>query len=90
MVFDFIDGGAGEERTSRRNREALDRIELLPRVLVNVEARRTAIDLLAEEVSVALAQIGRTDIGALDERVLARRAAASQSDVDSREPVGHS
>ena len=48
------------------------------------------IELLAEEVSVALAQIGRTDIGALDERVLARRAAASPSGVDSREPVGHS
>ena len=46
MAFDFIDGGAGEERASRRNREALARIELMPRVLVNVEARRTACDLL--------------------------------------------
>ena len=36
------------------------------------------IELLAEEISVALAQIGRTDIGALDERVLAGAGAAAR------------
>lgn len=38
------------------------------------------IELLAEDVGVALAQIGRTDIGALDERVLIRGGAAQPRD----------
>ena len=46
MMFEFIDGGAGEERATRRNRDALARIELLPRVLVNVESRDTACELM--------------------------------------------
>ena len=46
MMFEFIDGGAGEERATRRNRDALARIELLPRVLVNVESRRMACGLM--------------------------------------------
>ena len=46
LVFEFIDGGAGEERATRRNRDALARIELLPRVLVNVESRRIACALM--------------------------------------------
>ena len=45
MLFDFIDGGAGEELATRRNREALARIELMPRVLVNVEARTDRVRL---------------------------------------------
>ena len=42
------------------------------------------IELLAEEVGVALAQIGRTDIGALDERVLARGGADRSSAIVRR------
>ena len=64
MLFDFIDGGAGEERASRRNREALDRIELLPRVLVNVEARRIACDLLGRrwDLPFGIAPMGMCDL----------------------------
>jgi len=39
MIFDFIDGAAGTETAPRRNRAALDRIELQPRVLNNVSRR---------------------------------------------------
>ena len=39
MMFDFIDGAAGDERAKRLNREALDAIRLQPRVLVNVDQR---------------------------------------------------
>ena len=46
MLFDFIDGGAGEERAARRNREALAGIELLPRVLVDVGAQRIECEVL--------------------------------------------
>ena len=36
FVFDFIDGGAEDEITLRRNRQDFEQIELLPRVLVDV------------------------------------------------------
>lgn len=39
MIFDFIDGAAGEERAKKRNRDALNAISLQPRVLVQVENR---------------------------------------------------
>ena len=35
FVFDFIDGGAGDESAMRRNRDALDRVRLVPRQLVD-------------------------------------------------------
>ena len=64
MLFDFIDGAAGEERAGRRNREALGRIELLPRVLVNVEARRIACDLLGRRWNLpfGIAPMGMCDL----------------------------
>ena len=64
MLFDFIDGGAGEERATRRNREALARIELLPRVLVNVQARSIACDLLGRrwDLPFGIAPMGMCDL----------------------------
>ena len=64
MLYDFIDGGAGEERATRRNREALARIELLPRVLVNVEARRVACDFLGRQwdLPFGIAPMGMCDL----------------------------
>ena len=64
MLFDFIDGGAGEERASRRNRDALARIELLPRVLVNVEARQVGCDLLGRRwgLPFGIAPMGMCDL----------------------------
>ena len=64
MVFDFIDGGAGEELANRRNREALVRVELMPRVLVNVEARRIACDFLGRrwDLPFGIAPMGMCDL----------------------------
>ena len=64
MLFDFIDGGAGEERAARRNREALARIELLPRALVNVETRRIACDFLGRQWNLpfGIAPMGMCDL----------------------------
>ena len=64
MLFDFIDGAAGEETAARRNREALSRIELQPRVLVNVEARRVACDLLGRRWNLpfGIAPMGMCDL----------------------------
>jgi len=39
LMFDFIDGAAGNERAKGRNREALEALCLMPRVLVNVDQR---------------------------------------------------
>lgn len=44
FVFDFIDGGAEDEITLQRNRADFERLELLPRVLVDV----SRVDLQAE------------------------------------------
>jgi (S)-mandelate dehydrogenase len=40
MVFDYLDGGSGEERTLRENRTALERVRLVGSAPVNVEERR--------------------------------------------------
>ena len=37
-VFDYIDGAADDEVTRRRNRDAFDRCDLIPRVLAGVES----------------------------------------------------
>ena len=39
-VYDFIDGGAEDELTLRDNRQAFERIRVMPRVLNDVSAPR--------------------------------------------------
>jgi L-lactate dehydrogenase (cytochrome) len=39
MIFDFIDGSAGEERACALNVEMIETLRMMPRVLVNVENR---------------------------------------------------
>ena len=36
VIFDFVDGGAGDERTARRNVDDLAAVEFVPRALVDV------------------------------------------------------
>ena len=48
IIFDFIDGSAGDERGCALNIEEIDRLRLLPRVLVNVEKRNHAKTLFGE------------------------------------------
>jgi L-lactate dehydrogenase (cytochrome)/(S)-mandelate dehydrogenase len=45
MLFDMVDGGAGDERTLRRNVEALAEIELIPKVLAGAARRDQSVDL---------------------------------------------
>ncbi|MFT5193032.1 MAG: isopentenyl diphosphate isomerase/L-lactate dehydrogenase-like FMN-dependent dehydrogenase [Cellvibrionaceae bacterium] len=49
MMFDFIDGAAGNEQAKARNRSALEAIHLQPRVLVNVDQRNLKTTLLGRE-----------------------------------------
>ena len=39
IVFDFIDSAAGMEQGMRRNSDEFSKVELMPRVLVNVDER---------------------------------------------------
>lgn len=54
VVFDFVDGGAGDEVTLRRNIAELRATELCPRVLVDVSDVSTATTVLGEPVSLPL------------------------------------
>ena len=45
MVFDYIDGAAGEEKGAARNRAALDAVQLRPRILRNVSERAVQVPL---------------------------------------------
>jgi L-lactate dehydrogenase (cytochrome) len=50
-VFDFVEGGAGDERTVTRNRAAFERLLFRPRVFVDVSKREQATVVLGERVS---------------------------------------
>ena len=50
-VFEFIDGGAHDERTLNANMRDLGQISFAPRVLTDVSDRRQAVQLLGQEFS---------------------------------------
>jgi len=53
-VFDYIDGAADDEVTRRRNRDAFDRCDLIPRVLTGVETVDMRTTLFGREVAMPL------------------------------------
>src|ERR1700735_3627797 len=54
VVFDSVDGGAGDELTVRRNVAELRAVELRPRVLVDVSQVETATSALGEPIALPL------------------------------------
>ena len=48
MAYDYIAGGAADEITLRRNRESFDALRLKPRVLVDVSALDTRLELFGQ------------------------------------------
>jgi L-lactate dehydrogenase (cytochrome) len=54
FVFDFIDGGAGDEGTLAANRADFQRWTLMPRVLVDVSGRSLKTTVLGEEIAMPL------------------------------------
>ncbi|HPF47584.1 MAG: alpha-hydroxy-acid oxidizing protein [Alphaproteobacteria bacterium] len=52
MVFDYIDGGADDEKTLARNIDAYDDYELLYKVLSGVDRPDTSITLLGQKIDV--------------------------------------
>jgi L-lactate dehydrogenase (cytochrome) len=50
-VFDFVEGGAGDEQSVARNRAAFERLLFQPRILVDVSKREQATVVLGERVA---------------------------------------
>ena len=79
-VFDYIDGGAGDETTLRRNSEDLDTIRFRPRYLVDVSERDLSATILGTDAALPMI-IGPTGLSALAwpraDLALARSAAAN-------------
>jgi len=49
FAFDFLDGGAGSESGLARNRAAFERMQLLPRTMVDVEGRSIATNFFGRK-----------------------------------------
>ena len=64
VVFDFIDGAAGDERTSRENQQAFADWHLMPRVGVNVSDRSLATPIVGKDSSLPLI-LGPTGLAGL-------------------------
>jgi lactate oxidase len=52
--YDFVAGGAGSELTLRANREAFQRITIMPRVLTGIKQIDTSTDLLGQRLSMPI------------------------------------
>lgn len=79
MVFDYIDGAAGDEVTARRNRTAFEQVHLAPDVLVDVSSRSLGCELFGRKVELPIV-VGPTGLnGAFwaDGDLALARAAAS-------------
>ncbi|MCA1646080.1 MAG: alpha-hydroxy-acid oxidizing protein [Chloroflexi bacterium] len=75
-VFDFIDGGAEDELTLRRNRSAFEQITFRPRVLIDTSHRDQSTTVLGQTLStpLILAPTGLCGMAAPRGEVLAARA----------------
>jgi isopentenyl diphosphate isomerase/L-lactate dehydrogenase-like FMN-dependent dehydrogenase len=78
VIFDTIDGGAGDERAVRRNREAFASVTFRPKTLVDVTKRSLATSLFGQETSlpVLLAPNGVGQIICSDAELAIARAAS--------------
>ena len=77
----YVAGGAGGEETMRANRSALDRWQIVPRMLNNVENRDLKVTLFGETYSspLLLAPIGVQSIVHPDGELASARGAASMN-----------
>ncbi|TMU84580.1 alpha-hydroxy-acid oxidizing protein [Bacillus sp. BHET2] len=77
----YVAGGAGGEETMRANRNALDRWQIVPRMLNNVEHRDLKVTLFGETYSspLMLAPIGVQSIVHPDGELASARAASSMN-----------
>lgn len=81
MVFDYIDGAAGQETGVARNRAAFDAVELRPRILRDVSQRTLAVPLFGKTAKApfGISPMGMCNLSAPGaDMMLARLAAREQ------------
>jgi len=78
-AYEWFSAGSADEITLRWNREALDRIQLQPRVLVDVSKLDTRINLLGHELPfpILLAPVGGQGLAHLEGELATVRGAAA-------------
>ncbi|MDA0231620.1 MAG: alpha-hydroxy acid oxidase [Proteobacteria bacterium] len=78
-VFDFVDGGAGDETTMRRNVSAFDSVQIMPRPLTGASERDLSISLFGQQLSmpVMVAPTGLAGLLWPDGEAASARAAAA-------------
>lgn len=81
VVFDFVDGGAEDERTLERNRRAFDDLVLRPRVLQGVATRDQSVEVLGQRIAtpVILSPAGLARSAHRDGEAAVARAASRHS-----------
>jgi 4-hydroxymandelate oxidase len=82
MAYDFIAGGVEDELTLRANREALNRIQLRPRVMVDVSKIDPSVELLGKKLDypILLAPTGGKNLVIPDgDRIAAQGAASTKT-----------
>jgi lactate 2-monooxygenase len=79
-AFGYVMGGAGDGKTARANREALDRWRIVPRMLRDVAARDLSVSLFGRRLPapLALAPVGVLSILHEEAESAAARAAAAR------------
>lgn len=77
--YDYVAGSAGDGKTARANREALDRWQIVPRVLRDVQTRDISVELFGTRLPtpIALGPVGVLSLMHADAEPAAARAAAA-------------
>ena len=77
--YDYVAGSAGDGKTARANREALDRWQIVPRVLRDVQTRDLSVELFGTRLPtpIALGPVGVLSLMHADAEPAAARAAAA-------------
>jgi L-lactate dehydrogenase (cytochrome) len=77
VVFDFIDGGAQDERTLEANCRDLDKLVLSPRVMVDVAQRDLSVDVFGQKLAfpMILSPVGLTGLASPKGELDAAKAA---------------
>lgn len=83
MLYDFVEGGAEDERSMRANRLGFDAVHLRPRVLVDVAQRSLGTTVAGRrlDLPVLLAPVGLARIAGPAGELAAARAAAAAGTV---------
>jgi L-lactate dehydrogenase (cytochrome) len=81
MVFDYIDGAAGQETGAMRNRAAFDALELRPRILRDVSKRSLEVELFGKTAKApfGISPMGMCNLSAPGADMMLARLAARET-----------